>query len=75
MDGPSVLLGELIKENLRSFPILFSLEIEQDRLRNAFGNSFTARIEKEGELKYISDRVNKVNTNGKTIISVIKIDQ
>jgi len=63
-DVASVTLGEFIKNNIKdSFPIPFTINVDQAKLNNAFENSVSARIEKDGVLKYISDTITPVNTS------------
>lgn len=66
-DAGSIKLAQSVYLNPKKFPLDFSVDIDSKLIKPYGSYSLSVRIEKDGELRYISDTYTPVTDEGKFI--------
>ena len=57
-------LNQTVIESFKSFPVLYSVEITEDVYSKTYSTKILAQIEKDGVVKYRTEKATAVNLNG-----------
>ncbi len=73
MDAPSKVIAEQVVEDVRSPPVAFKLAFDPKKIEPHARYTVSARVETDGQLRFITDTHNAVITNGVKNLEIVAV--